>query len=123
MHWLYHYWFTYEWPSLQGNGPEDVTSSLTKIALAMALIPVIRKFIKREVAKAHAELNVVEAEVEKVARDLLKPARWVLTQLKKVARVRVRVTTKPRDVHDAVAHDPTSVPFPPAVPGDGTVAP
>ena len=85
MHWLYHYWFTYEWPSLQGNGPEDVTSTLTKGALLAALIPVIRKFIKREVKKAHAELNAVEEDAEKAVRDLAKPFRWLWRKLHRTA--------------------------------------
>lgn len=95
MHWLYTLWYGYAWPSLKGNGPEAVIQTVAYGAIALALVPVVRRFIRAEAALARGELHKAEefakAEERKVValvkRFLKSPAKAI----KAVSRVRVTV--------------------------------
>ena len=91
MQWLHAFWFHYGYPSLLGNGPEDAISTLTKGAIVLALMPVLRKMIGSELRRVHADLLGLNHEVKAVTRDFAKPCRWLWRQLKKLARVRLTV--------------------------------
>ena len=56
-HWLYVLWFSYGWPSDKGNGPEAIQEAAVVAVLTAVFVPLVRNFIKREFAKAHAELH------------------------------------------------------------------
>jgi hypothetical protein len=49
MNWLHHFWFTYEWPSDQGNGPEAVSEMLLVAFFGTLLIPRVRRWWKRHI--------------------------------------------------------------------------
>lgn len=87
MHWLWNYWFNYEWPSLKGNGPEDVTSSLTKLTMAALLVPIVRKWIKHVISETHADLGLIERDAVKdfklIEKDLAKPFRWLWRKIRR----------------------------------------
>jgi hypothetical protein len=51
--WLHNLWFNYAWSSDKGNGPEAIQEAL----IVAALIPAVRRYVKRELAKAHDELH------------------------------------------------------------------
>jgi hypothetical protein len=53
-HWLPNLWFNYAWPSDKGNGPEALQQTIIYAAIAVLLIPPIRKAIER-FAKRHVE--------------------------------------------------------------------
>lgn len=54
---LHHLWFTYGWPSLQGNGPEDGMRTLAAVVLASVFYPPFHRFIRREWERMHAKLD------------------------------------------------------------------
>jgi hypothetical protein len=56
-HWLPSLWFGYTWPSLKGNGPEALVQTIVYGAVAIILIPPVRKFIKREFDKVHKTIK------------------------------------------------------------------
>lgn len=57
MNQLHHLWFTYAYPSLLGNGPEDLIHLLILGGLAAVFYPPLRKFIAREWNHMHAKLD------------------------------------------------------------------
>lgn len=104
MHTLYILWFGYFKPSLYGNGPEALVQTIAYAAVAMAVWPPARRWATRETAHLHAKMDHIikhHPDIPVFTHPVFAPA---------------------EDVHDAVAHDPTAVPFPPVVPTDGTVS-
>jgi hypothetical protein len=91
MHWLSHLWFGYFWPSLQGNGPEALVQTVAYGAIGLTLIPVVRRWLKKEAARAEAEAKGIELEVEKIEKDLLKPFRWVGSKVRLLPSLRLSV--------------------------------
>lgn len=55
--WLWILWFEYGWSSDKGNGPEALQQTILYAAIVAVLVPVVRAFIKRELAKAHDEIH------------------------------------------------------------------
>lgn len=49
MNWLHSLWFTYEWPSDQGNGPEAVTEMLVVGFVGSFFVPRVRKWWSRHI--------------------------------------------------------------------------
>ena len=57
MNWLHNFWFHYEWPSLVGNGPEDITSLIILGVVTGIFVPRVRRWwIAREQA-VHVKLE------------------------------------------------------------------
>ena len=46
-------WFNYFWPSLKGNGPEALVQTVVYAGIGLTLVPVVRKFLRKEVTRAH----------------------------------------------------------------------
>ena len=57
MHALWTFWLNYFGASLKGNGPEALVQTVVYGLIAIAVIPVVRHFLHRELTKAHAELH------------------------------------------------------------------
>ena len=57
MNWLYNFWYGYWWPSIKGNGPEDVTSLLIVGTLTAVFVPVVRRWFKAHIEHLHAKLD------------------------------------------------------------------
>ena len=57
MHVLYELWFHYGYPSLTGNGPEDLMSTTAKFCLAVAIYPPLHKWVTREERALRAEMH------------------------------------------------------------------
>jgi hypothetical protein len=57
VHWLSDLWFSYFWPSLQGNGPEAIVQTLVYGIIAAIFIPPVRRWIKHENDLVHDKLN------------------------------------------------------------------
>lgn len=55
--WAHHIWFTYFWPSLMGNGPEDVFRTTVALILAYIFIPRVRAFFQRGWGHLHDKLD------------------------------------------------------------------
>ena len=76
MNWLHELWFGYFWPSLQGNGPEALVQTVVYGAIALILIPPIRRaierFAKRHVDSIKAHAENLHAETRAHAEDLHK---------------------------------------------------
>jgi len=108
MHELVYIWINYFWASLKGNGPEAVVQTVVYGGIGILLIPVARRFIRNEAKKLHSEITGVEHEAEKLLLDVLKPARWVWTQVKKLVR-RVRGTKQQPPPSSTNAHPPTTL--------------
>ena len=54
---IHNFWFGYWWPSVKGNGPEDITSLLIVTVIASLVIPAARRWwVAREQA-VHAKLE------------------------------------------------------------------
>lgn len=51
------FWFNYWWPSIKGNGPEDVTSLLIVAAVTVIVVPRVRRWIAQEAGHFHAKLD------------------------------------------------------------------
>lgn len=47
MNGLHHFWFVWAWPSLKGNGPEDVIGTIGVAVIASLLWPPARRAIHR----------------------------------------------------------------------------
>jgi hypothetical protein len=52
--WASNLWFGYTWPSLKGNGPEALVQTIVYGAIAVVLIPPVRKAIEK-FAKRHVD--------------------------------------------------------------------
>lgn len=50
-------WFGYFWPSIKGNGPEEIVSLLVIGTASAILVPVVRRWIKGEAEKVHQKLD------------------------------------------------------------------
>jgi hypothetical protein len=64
MNWLHSFWFHYEWPSDQGNGPEAVSEMLAVAFSGSLLIPRVRRWwgrhiedLKKHVSSENAALH------------------------------------------------------------------
>jgi len=57
MNWLHELWFSYFWPSLQGNGPEALVQTIVYGAIAVAIWPPAREAIKRFTQRHANELK------------------------------------------------------------------
>ena len=55
--WAHHLWFTYVYPSLLGNGPEDVFRTTVALILAYVFIPQVRRFIERGWDRIHTRFD------------------------------------------------------------------
>lgn len=66
MTWLSHLWFGYCWPSIKGNGPEAILQTIVYAAIAVAVWPPARAWIKREHAVIHTRLDHLHAKVDAV---------------------------------------------------------
>ena len=57
MNWLPGLWFGYWWPSIKGNGPEDITSLVIVAIVTGLFVPRVRRWwVAREQA-LHAKLD------------------------------------------------------------------
>ena len=57
MNWLPGLWFGYWWPSIKGNGPEDITSLVVVAIVTGLFVPRVRRWwVAREQA-LHAKLD------------------------------------------------------------------
>jgi hypothetical protein len=63
MHWLSNLWFGYAWPSDKGNGPEALMQTIIYAAIAVVLVPAVRRFVKAQFARVHDKLSNGEAEL------------------------------------------------------------
>ena len=59
MNWLYTFYFGYWWPSLKGNGPEDVTSLIVAGVLTSIFVPRVRHWWVAREEHLHAKLDHV----------------------------------------------------------------
>lgn len=50
-------WFGYWWPSIKGNGPEDLTSLAITALIASVLYPPLRKWWKERERAVHAKIE------------------------------------------------------------------
>ena len=112
MHFLWYVWIDYFWASLKGNGPEALVQTVLYGAVAVALYPPLRRWANREKEHLHAKID----HVIKHHPDIPSFHHPDFPSVHSV-------TPTPDDIHDVLAHDAAAVPFPPAVPGDGTVQP
>lgn len=96
-------WIQYFWASLKGNGPEAVVQTVAYAAIALTLVPVVRRVVRAEMKKAHAELQGIEAEVKTIERKFGKLVKLPWRGLVKLAStvLRVRVTVKDVQAVDA----------------------
>jgi hypothetical protein len=108
MHFLNYIWINYFWSSDKGNGPEGLQQTALYGAIALLFVPVVRRWIKH----VHAKLDHIIQHHPDIPSFHHPDFPSVHS-----------VTPAHADVHDALAHDAAAVPFPPAVPTDGTVAP
>ena len=67
---LHHVWFGYAWPSLLGNGPEDLIRTTVAGVLAYVFIPQVRRFIERGWDRLHARLDNVQDSHKSLHRKL-----------------------------------------------------
>ena len=51
------FWFNYEWPSIKGNGPEDLTSLLIVFILTSVFYPPLRRWWLGREQALHAKLD------------------------------------------------------------------
>jgi hypothetical protein len=68
MNWLYTLWYGYVWPSLKGNGPEAVVQTVVYGAIAMVLIPPVRKWWEAKFSEVHSKLDEAHAKLDHVIR-------------------------------------------------------
>ena len=61
--WISNLWFNYAWSSDKGNGPEAIQQTIIYAAIAVVLIPPIRKAIER-FAKRHVDSIKAHAAAE-----------------------------------------------------------
>lgn len=54
---LHNFWFNYEWPSIRGNGPEDITSLIVVGIIASFVVPRIRHWWATREAAMHDKIN------------------------------------------------------------------
>ena len=59
MNFLSPFWFHYEWPSLQGNGPEDITSLIVIGIITSIFVPRVRRWWIAREQHIHAKLDHV----------------------------------------------------------------
>jgi hypothetical protein len=66
LHWFWpsNLWFNYGWSSDKGNGPEALQQTIVYAALALILIPPVRKFLQHEFHKVHAKIEAVHETVK-----------------------------------------------------------
>ena len=70
MTWAHHIWFTYAYPSLLGNGPEDLIRTTIAGVLAYVFIPQVRRFFERGWDKLHGRLDALHGHHEKTQKML-----------------------------------------------------
>lgn len=64
MNWYFHFWSNWEWPSLRGNGPEDLTSLLIVTIIASIVVPRIRRWWVRRAEDAKHEAAILHAKLD-----------------------------------------------------------
>jgi hypothetical protein len=57
VNWLHDLWFSYFWPSLQGNGPEALVQTVVYGAIALIFIPPVRRWMARHVESIKAHVS------------------------------------------------------------------
>jgi hypothetical protein len=57
MNWLHTFWFSYEKPSLIGNGPEDLTALIIVTVVSSIFVPRIRRWWVAREQEVHAKLD------------------------------------------------------------------
>ena len=67
---LHHIWFGYAWPSLEGNGPEDLIRTTIAVVLAAIILPQVRRFFQRGWGKLHGKLDSLGGHHETTQRML-----------------------------------------------------
>ena len=71
---LHHIWFGYAWPSLQGNGPEDLIRTTIALILAAIILPQVRRFFERGWEKLHGKLDALgghHAKTQKMLQHII----------------------------------------------------
>jgi len=58
--WVHHLWFVWVWPSLKGNGPEDVIATIGVAVLTALVWPPARRAVHRFVDR---KLDTVKAHM------------------------------------------------------------
>jgi hypothetical protein len=61
--WLSNLWFGYGWLSDKGNGPEAIQQTILYAAIAVILVPAVRRFLRLEFAKVHTKIEQGHAEI------------------------------------------------------------
>lgn len=56
---MIHFWQTYEWPSLIGNGPEDITSLIIIGIVTGIFVPRVRRWWVAREQHLHAKIDHV----------------------------------------------------------------
>jgi hypothetical protein len=72
MNWLHHFWFTYEWPSDQGNGPEAVSEMLVVAIFVSLLVPRVRKWWARHIEELKAHVSAENKELHEKMDHIIK---------------------------------------------------
>lgn len=57
MSWPHHLWFAWFWPSIKGNGPEDLTSVAVAGVVTAIVYPRLRRWIETELDRLHAKAD------------------------------------------------------------------
>lgn len=57
MHWLYVYWYAYQWVSLKGNGPENIVAVVLGAILTAIIVPRVRHWFERHVESIKAHIT------------------------------------------------------------------
>ena len=56
---VWYWWISYFWSSDKGNGPEALQQIAVGFAVAVIVVPALRRAIKRETEHLHAKLDHV----------------------------------------------------------------
>ena len=67
-------WFGYVWPSVKGNGPEDLLMTVALAMVTALLYPPVRRWLKKEADALHDHLDGIHDAGKNERAELL---RWV----------------------------------------------
>jgi hypothetical protein len=70
LHEAWYVWIDYFWSSLKGNGPEALIQTVVYGAIAAAIYPPFRDYLKKESEKMHGRLTDLEGHIKRVHRHL-----------------------------------------------------
>ena len=67
---LHHIWFGYAWPSLEGNGPEDLIRTTIALILAVIIVPQVRRFFLHGWDKLHSRFDHLHESHDEIHEHL-----------------------------------------------------